>query len=410
MSLHESSDSLKGYHPYEEPAPPPSAESLFIDKVHKVLAEYMVIEDHAPIKTRFAEGVAFRGQLTAPPAEVYKVIDEMAEAEGFTVYTQRVNGKDEVIIAYGVLVARNIRAPWWLHMLLLIATILTTTVAGSLLAGFRWEAVYTAFNNLDWLTLRAILRDGAQFSLPLLLILGTHEMGHYVAARLHNVNVTLPFFLPLPLFGSLGTLGAVIFIKSPFRSRKMLFDVGIAGPLAGLVAAIIVFLWGLQRPSSGFVPIVWIQQLGINRVTVPPFLEWVARLIWTDRQVGAIDRQIFYNYPTALAGWFGIILTTLNLLPLGQFDGGHVAFALFGRRIAWPLAFGAAAMCIFLGLSGFWIAWMLWPLLAVLTGLRHPPPHDDISPLGWPRMVVGVLTFLLFPTMIILTPFYSTIR
>lgn len=385
----------------DEPSLPP-----FVEEFHAFLQQYMDVEEHSPVQTRFGSGTSFRGKLHGPPAQVYDELSALARPQHRTVYMQRISGQDEVVLVDGVLVARNITAPWWVHLLLLLVTIVTTTLAGSLLAGYDFTSVRTAIDMQDRLLLLEIYREGRRFAFPLLLILGVHEMGHYIAARLHGIKVTLPFFIPLPLFGTLGTLGAVIFIKDTFRNRKILFDVGIAGPLAGLVVAIAVFAWGLQQPESNGLPIEWLNA-GINRVSVPPLLDYVAALTTDIENTDSLDRIIFYRHPEALAGWFGIVLTTLNLLPLGQFDGGHVAFAIFGRRLAWPLAIITAVSLVLLGLTG-WIGWLIWPVLAFFTGLLHPPPHDDITPLGWPRTIIGIVTFVLFFLMIMVMPFYNS--
>jgi membrane-associated protease RseP (regulator of RpoE activity) len=217
--------------------------------------------------------------------------------------------------------------------------------------------------------------------------------------------VTLPFFIPLPVSNSLGTLGAVIFIKSPLMNRRVLFDVGIAGPLAGLVVALPLYLVGLRASPSVGNPLAWIEA-GVRGVANPPLLEGLARLVV---HTSNLDRFVFYHHPMALAAWFGVLLTSLNLLPLGQFDGGHVAYALFGRR-AWPLAGITVSLLIAMGLFGAWIAWLVWAFMGLLTGLRHPPPHDDLTPLGPARTAIGLATVLLFFLIITPVPFYSPTR
>ncbi len=423
MSLYESID------PTEPPSPPgqsvvlpgESAHSSKADRtsemaetLREVVAHVMDVREDKIINTDDGEVFIFRGTLNRPADAIFDELHDVLEGHGCTLYMQRQKNIDEILIAEGVLRARNIGAPWWFHLGLLLATIITTLTAAAMLSGYTLDSIQAAVEQWDRLTLLGIYRRARLFAFPLLLILGVHEMGHYIAARLHGIKVTLPFFIPLPLFGSLGTLGAVIFIKSPFRTRKQLFDVGIAGPLAGLIVAIPIFIIGLNHtPESSLFPRLWMSG-NINRVSVPLFLEFIASLS-TDKQIVSLDRSIFYNHPTALAAWFGILLTSLNLLPMGQFDGGHVAMAVFGRRWAWPLSRFTASMCIALGISGIlgytnaWPIWIVWPLFAFFTGLRHPPPHDDITPLGWPRTILGILTFFLLMTMIVIAPFYSTL-
>ncbi len=421
MSLSESRDPLAPQHVPLKPEtnPPPISglgQNRLYDKFRVKAEAVMEIEDHHPAEVKKQKALIFEGKLKFPASEIYDDLSKYAERKGYTVYLQRQHGKEQILFAEGILQARNIGAPWWVHLLLLLLTLASTVVAGSLLDGYRWPAIEAALRTIgdknSQNTLQFVVRSGWQFAVPLLLILGTHEMGHYIAARLHGVKVTLPFFIPLPLFGSLGTLGAIIFIKSPFRNRKMLFDIGIAGPLAGLIVAIPVFIYGLQVDPSIGRPMYWIENAGIDRIHTPIFLETVASFVIPQARVEKLDQSLFYNYPIALAAWFGVFLTSLNLLPLGQFDGGHIAFALFGRRIAWSVAtlvaiFGVTiGLLSFVGLNPFGFMWLVWVGMAMLTGLRHPPPHDDITPLGWPRTILGITVFLLFFTMIVITPFY----
>jgi membrane-associated protease RseP (regulator of RpoE activity) len=213
--------------------------------------------------------------------------------------------------------------------------------------------------------------------------------------------VTLPFFIPLPLNGSLGTLGAVIFIRSPLMNRRALFDVGISGPLAGLIVALPLYLIGLNAEATVGMPTTLIQA-GILRVANPPLLDAISRLV-TDTH--NLDAFVFYRHPMALAAWFGVLLTALNLLPLGQFDGGHVAYALLGRR-AWLLARLSFFMLLAMGLFGLWFAWLFWAFMGLMTGLRHPPPHDDITPLGRTRTIIGIITAIIFVLIFVPVPFY----
>lgn len=344
----------------------------------------------------------FRGELQTAPDAAYPLLTKRLRALGFNAMLQREQDEEVVIAVEGEIPQRRINAPWWLHLGLLIVTILTTTVMGAALTGMPAGEVIDAAREGNTAVLWPALRDALPFSLTLLLILGVHEMGHYVAARLYGVKVTLPFFIPLPLNNSLGTMGAVIFIKSPLINRRALFDVGIAGPLAGLVMALPLYVIGLTQAETVGRPLTWMQA-GITRVSNPPLLDFLGGL-FTD--VGNLDRYVLYGHPMALAAWFGVLLTALNLLPMGQFDGGHVAYALLGRR-AWPVATIVFGLLILFGLFGGWIAWLVWAFFGLLTGLRHPPPHDDLTPLGWKRTAVGIGTAILFLLIIVPIPFYN---
>jgi membrane-associated protease RseP (regulator of RpoE activity) len=211
-----------------------------------------------------------------------------------------------------------------------------------------------------------------------------------VAARLHGVAVTLPYFIPVP-FG-LGTFGAFIQLKSPVQDRKALFDVGLAGPLAGLVVAVPLMIVGLlQSPVVG--------AAGAPRLGNSLLMQWLVDLV---RPVA--EGQAVAHGPVALAAWFGLLVTGFNLLPMGQLDGGHVAYAVLGKRLARPLA-----LLTFLALLGLgytvWAGWYTWAFLALITGLRHSEPLNDISRLGWGRRLVGLLTLGLFVILLTLRPF-----
>ncbi|MBN2469845.1 MAG: site-2 protease family protein [Anaerolineae bacterium] len=391
MSLYESPPpDAYGASSIEEPDPPGIRDELR-DVVSTVLA--IIEEDEIAFQGEF--GIAYQGELLIEPGEAAAALERQLTPLGFSAFLQRHGEIDLVLLVRGVQDADEIpagggplrrllrssgRSPAWLHAALLIATIASTIYAGSFL-----------LHNGEFRLLDALSAAGP-FALTLLFILGVHEMGHYVAAKRHRVKVTLPFFIPLPVPGSLGTLGAVIFIRSPLKTRRALFDVGISGPLAGLVVALPLFVIGLLLPPITFgAPI----NLIFRAVGVPPLLHWLGDPVVQ----GSLSRAILLH-PVALAAWFGVLLTALNLLPLGQFDGGHVAYALFGRR-AWPLAYAVFSL---LALAGFlfWPTWLIWAFLALMTGLQHPPPHDDITPLDLRRKALGWLTILIF--LLILVP------
>lgn len=418
MSLSESFTDLSGAHA-PEPPPGPDASTIapgdpaYVDpdllKLRRALDGIFFIEgeEHHELRRTHARVYVFKGSLHVPAEEAYAAISARFEPLGYTPMLERTRARatHEVAIAAvpGSAPTLTIRSPWWLHLLLLLVTLFTTTIMGAALNGLPPEVTWEALRTWDKPVLWPAVRDGLPFSLTLLFILGVHEMGHYVAARLHGVRVTLPYFIPLPLPGSLGTLGAVIFIRSPLMNRRALFDVGVAGPLAGLVVALPLFLIGLQQTPTTGLPTYWMNA-GIWRVTTPPLLQWIAPLA-VDSGMN-LDKTIFYHYPMALAAWFGVLLTALNLLPLGQFDGGHVAYALLGKR-AWPLALFTFTGLIALSVLGAWFAWLLWAFMGILTGLRHPPPHDDLLPLGRARIVLGIVTAIIFATIFVPVPFYS---
>ncbi len=385
--------------PYDEASQYDGTDDVFslIGEVRAVVSTVLVIEGESEVQRREQYAIAFRGVLQLEPDEAYQRLASLLEPLGFTPFLQRDRGQDVVLAVQGLpanleaetgggplrrLLRASGRSPWWLHLALLLATIATTMYAGALL--LDGEAV----------TLGEVLATGGPFALTLLLILGVHEMGHYLAARYHRVKVTLPFFIPLPIPGSLGTLGAVIFIRSPLNNRRALFDVGISGPLAGLAVALPLFMIGLLLPPIEFGAPIYLVFRGVG---VPPLLQWMGEPL----AEGSLSRAILFH-PVALAAWFGVLLTALNLLPLGQFDGGHVSYALFGRR-AWPLAGAVFIALIVLGFF-YWPTWLVWAFLAGMTGLRHPPPQNDITPLDGRRQLIGLLTLLLFLLIVVPQP------
>ena len=258
------------------------------------------------------------------------------------------------------------------HVLLLAATVLTTTMAGTRMAG----ADFTSF----W-----SLAAGLPFSVTLLAILVTHEAGHYLMCRRHGIAASLPYVLPAPPMFLLGTFGAVIRVRSRFPDRRALFDMGAAGPWAGFVVALVAMIVGLRLSSVDAVapdgPVV---MLGDSLLT--GFLT---------RIVLHAQPDTVMLHPVAFAAWAGLLVTSLNLLPAGQLDGGHVLYAARGRR-ALVLPAILLAVLVWLGVSGspFWVVWSV--IAAAMLFMGHPPTLDDAQPLGAWRQLGSVLSLLLF--------------
>ena len=228
------------------------------------------------------------------------------------------------------------------------------------------------------------LVDAVSLTIAVMTILLAHEMGHYVACRIHRVDASLPFFIPFPSL--LGTLGAFIRIRDPFPSRKALFDIGIAGPFAGFIACLPVLALGIlearivpERPSR--------EGLYFGE---PPLFAWAVRLL-----IGEIPPGMTLEIGAfGLAAWFGLFLTALNMMPIGQLDGGHVIYAVFRERALY-ISRAALALTVFLlYLRPTWILWTL--LLLVLARRQHPPTLDDRSPLGGTRIGLAAVGFAMF--------------
>jgi membrane-associated protease RseP (regulator of RpoE activity) len=272
------------------------------------------------------------------------------------------------------------RALSFVHVFLFILTVLTTVIAGALQQGV---------NPLEepgriWL--------GLPFSFTLILILGAHEFGHYFMSRRHDVDVTLPYFIPAPSF--IGTFGAFIKMKSPIMDRRILLDIGVAGPLTGMVVAVPVILLGLVL--SDVTTAGEEQGLVLGTSILFSFLNWVVHGLMPD-EVNLI------LHPVAFSGWIGLLVTSLNLLPVGQLDGGHVAYAIFGSKQR-VLAQVIIAVLIFLGITG-WNGWLVWVVLLFFLGIHHPPVVYEWVELDKKRRIIGWLTLVLFVVTFTPVPF-----
>ncbi len=222
-----------------------------------------------------------------------------------------------------------------------------------------------------------VLLKGIPFSATLLGILVTHEFGHYLLSRLHRVPASFPLFIPGPPH-FIGTFGAIIRMRGPILSRKALFDIGVAGPIAGFVVAVVALVFGLQR--SEIVPANATFGLHLGEPLLLQFMSWVIIGPLPEGTDVVLD-------PIGFAAWFGLFITSLNLIPIGQLDGGHVAYALWGNRQR-TIAVAMIPILLLLGLFG-WPGWFLWAGLAGLVGLAHPPVMDPQRALGRVRVGVG---------------------
>ncbi len=270
------------------------------------------------------------------------------------------------------------------HAGLLVATFVTTTLAGG-----------AAFSTGGGPLLGGRFSDGLAFSVPLLLILGVHELGHYGMCRRYGIAATLPYFIPSPFLNLIGTFGAVIRIKEPIHRKRELLDVGAAGPLAGFFTAIPFLLYGVAHPKPSTTPLTE----GTVLFDYPLIVRWAQRLV----HIGPYSSATVHEHPTFMAAWFGLLVTCLNLLPIGQLDGGHVLRAAVGRRQPIGSAI-ALALCIVAGVTHSAV-WLVLPvMIVVFTGLVHPPVEDDDQPLDFGRMLVALFCVAVFLVCFSLTP------
>jgi Zn-dependent protease len=382
----------------------PATSLEVIASLRSALSVVMRVDNHT-IHEPPVDLLEFTGKLTCSSDEAFKHIYTSFIAYGYTPMLTERDGKEIVVAKHGIVEAT--RSDTRLNAILLIATIASTVLAGVILYAGTSPLAERLLSRVNdplealWVVLRtpALWLIGVPYALTLLTILGVHEMGHYVMARRHKANVTLPYFIPMP-FG-LGTMGALIRLKSPIKNRKQLFDIGVAGPLAGLAVAIPLLIIGLSLS-----PVEFVGRAAPGTQEGNSILYAVLKFLIKGQWLPGGGYDVIIN-AIAFPAWFGLIVTMINLLPIGQLDGGHIIYALFGR-VQWQVAL--VAEIILLGL-GTYLAfttgqilnvWLLWAILAQVFGLRHPPPLDDLTPLDRKRKLIGWATIVIF--FLIFTP------
>jgi membrane-associated protease RseP (regulator of RpoE activity) len=283
----------------------------------------------------------------------------------------------------------------WVNVALFVVTCLSTLFMGTLLM-----AMYTnSFSDFgpffaQILQTPSILLNGLGFSFAIMSILLGHEMGHYLTCRYYGIDATLPYFIPAP--NPVGTMGAFIKIKAPIQHRAALLEVGIAGPIVGFVLAIPTLIVALAKssfitpdPSAGALelgePLIF-KLIGLLMGKVPP------------------DGMVINLHPIGIAAWFGFFATALNLLPVGQLDGGHVSYALF-RRIHPRISQAFLVTLIPLGIF-YWPGWLLWTAVLLMLGFRHPPTVDDSVPLSSRHVWLGWIALAMFALCFTPVPFF----
>jgi membrane-associated protease RseP (regulator of RpoE activity) len=362
--------------------------------------------------------IRYRGHLLAEDSEAAYV--ELAESLRPYEITplfrvDESDGRHLIFLKSGVVEKRPSKI--WVNIVLFVLTVFSVIWAGVPFGDP--EKVLAAVDPVEQIKI-AILTGGLPFAITLLAILLAHEFGHYFAARYHKTDATLPYFVPLPIIGILGTMGAVIVWKEPPRNRRVLFDVGIAGPLAGLIVTIPLLYLGLKwsalgpvTASGGFIEGNSLIYLAMKYAVfgrllpapetyggLPSILYWIQYfLTGQPLPIGGVDVMIG---PVAFAAWAGLLVTAMNLLPVGQLDGGHVAYVLLGKKARYLLP----AILIFIGLlSLFWSGWWLFLFVILLVGRNHPEPLDQITEMDTGRLALALVMIVIFLLVFIPIPF-----
>jgi hypothetical protein len=350
-------------------------------------------------------GGSVKGTILQPLGEHARAIRELLESMGYTAILNKTGeaGPSVHLVRFvRASAAPAKKAKPTLNIILLLLTILTTLTIGSLQQGgnvffFRDLAndpmVQANFWNILWRSLLSRnplmlgeLVKGIPFSFSLILILGSHELGHYLTARRYGVDATLPYFLPIP-HPLIGTMGAFIRIKSPIPNRRALIRLGAAGPLTGFVLAVPVVIAGMMLSK----PVMTGQSQSSIALGSSLLFGLLSRICFPHLPPG-YDVQL---HPLAFAGWLGFFVTALNLLPLGQLDGGHIAYVALGR---WRKVFRIVVLAAMLGLGFLWSGWFFWGILVLILGLGHPPTLDEVSPLArtdWVLIGAAILVLIL---------------
>ncbi|MBN1992784.1 MAG: site-2 protease family protein [Anaerolineae bacterium] len=344
--------------------------------------------------------IFFMGSLLRQDSEaVYDLVAERWLAHDYTPLLRRYKGQIALIARPGVVTPQPSNP--WVNLALAIATILSVLLTG---ASYECQCFPTTLP--QWLS-------GLPMMLTMMVILLAHEFGHYFAARHHRVAVTLPYFIPLPIISPVGTLGAFIQLRSPFKTKKELFDIGLAGPLGGLIFAIPLIFWGvatspLREITRGEMSLLegnsvfyLLVKYLLHGQLLPNFEQYAHLPFWQEFALlltGLIPagggNDIILN-SIAFAAWFGLFVTAMNLMPVGQLDGGHLIYCLLGEKARWLGMILVTAM--FVAGIFWWSGWFVWAMLIFfIIGTGHPPPLNDLVELGPTRKLVAYLTIILF--------------
>ncbi|WP_427161117.1 site-2 protease family protein [Aliinostoc sp. HNIBRCY26] len=346
------------------------------------------------------QAIICRGQLRTTPIQAYQQIRANIEAQFgdrfLIIFQEGFNGKPFFVLVPNTQAARagntnkqeQLTRPG-LALLLVLATLVTTSWVGLTIADVSPKTLSS--NPLLFL-------QGLPYALALMTILGIHELGHYLTARFYKIRSTLPYFIPMPFF--LGTFGAFIQMKSPIPNRKALFDVSIAGPLAGFIATLPLVIWGLAH--SDIVPLDDKTSI-LNPDALNPKYSILIAILAKIALGGALTAKSAIDlHPVAVAGFLGLIVTALNLMPVGQLDGGHIVHAMFGQRTA--MLIGQIARLLLLMLSLVQPEFFVWAIILLFIPLIDEPALNDVTELDNKRDILGLLAMALLVVIILPMP------
>ncbi len=335
----------------------------------------------------------FEGRLILDSETAYDQLDRLLQPSNQLPLFREAEGKHVVHIVAGRVHPKP--RPWWPNALLFVITIFSVLIVGT-------EMAINELANGSAVIAQPLMDNfvfelwrGLPYTIAILLILGSHELGHYFAARHHKLAVTLPYFIPAPFISLIGTFGAFIQLREPMRNRKVLLDVGAAGPLTGLLFAIPILLIGLATSQIG--PIAPGGMVEGNSL-----LYALAKIVVFGHFLPSNGVDVYVNQ-LAWAGWTGLLVTALNLIPIGQLDGGHMLYSLIGER-ARIFFYPLIAVMVVLVLTGS-DAWLLWLVLLIVFGRIYAAPLDMITPMDNRRKVIAAIGLVFFFLTFVPVPF-----
>jgi Zn-dependent protease len=409
-------------YPPETTNPDPETGNSSLDIYTAIVQRVFRIEDTTWGESKGGYIIRYRGRLLIDSEQAYEQLAQSLRVHQVTPIFRLIDGKQNILITPGIIEPKPSKI--WVNILLFALTVLSMLYVGTI---YTLNSKYIGPPDPNFQQLFPYILDsiggGLAFTASILAILLAHEFGHYFVARHHRTEVSLPYFIPFP--NMLGTLGAIIFTKQIPRNKKVLLDIGIAGPLAGLIVTIPVLILGIATSEIHHLPnplpngisfegnslLYLALKYLIHGKWLPepatmggslPILYWL-RYFFTGQPYPAGGMDMTMN-SVALAGWAGLLVTGLNLIPVGQLDGGHLIYGIFGhktKKIS-PIIIGTLVV-----LGFFWMGWWLWAALLLLFNRNHGEPLDEITPLDNRRKILAILGLIAFVLVFMPVPMTS---